>query len=1162
MRLRRFAFFLCLLFSCGFIATGQAAVSITTTAFNPSTATVGVGYSANSAVTATGGQTPYSWSATGFPNGMSINSSSGAPFGTPAVAGTFNVNVTVRDSSNPQQTASKTLTLTVNSGSTPAVSITSTAFNPSTATVGVGYSANSAVSATGGQTPYNWSATGFPNGMSINPSSGAPFGTPTVAGTFNVNITVRDSSSPQKTASKTLTLTVNNASTPALSITSNAFNPSTATVGVGYSAQSPVTATGGQTPYSWSATGFPNGMSINSSTGAPFGTPTVAGTFNVNVTVRDSSSPQKTASKTLTLTVSNAGTSALSITSTAFNPPTATVGVGYGANSPVTAMGGQTPYDWSANGLPNGMGINSSSGAVFGTPTTAGTFNVNVTVQDSSSTQQATSKVLTLTVNPSGSPVSTRPDLVPSNVMVTPSSFTVGDLVTVSLTVANQGEGPAPQSITRIRINSSPATTTAGDFSLGDIDTPAIPPNSSVPLETQVRISGIPPGTYYVWVSLDNGKATDQTDGTNDYAHSQALSISGLPGAGSPLIQSINQTGNSDGTVRLSVSASGNDLRYQWYRDYNFIAGATNPSWTARISGTYWVIVSNGGDAVQSQSESVLVQTAGGGESTQPSPGQATWIGRIDPNLPTVVITHGWQPFTSYGGVLPSWVELMGDEIKERLTRAEFPESIDGQRANIIFFSWPEAYTIAPKGLLYASSYTDAQGAKLAAELERLLGSNYSQDIQFIGHSLGTIVNGYAVGKFPHGGRTQFTVLDAPLKFTYYSQQFFQDHLSSVDVTWVDNYIATRQLSVTPGVGQPITGAALNGGYLFETDHSGIHKKYRESITTDSSTAGFYNSVLLGLQGGFDGNDRPAPQVWRPTYAGSNVEIAMEIVAHLPEIAEFGFKAVQGEVRQTADSVRGTVRQTIRMVTNWFDGNSSMRTRTASASVLADSNPGSSAISVDIAVPANASRLTFDYQFPSATPGDWITVTFNETLLYSFPAESFVGSEFRTAEMPVREIAGQTGVLVVRLNSGSDQQTEVAVSNFQFSAIAPASPSKLANISTRLGVGIGDNAMIGGFIITGTQPKTVVVRGIGPSLGGFGIQGALADPVIEVYDGSGVLRGTNDNWNDAQTRQQIIDSGLAPAWACSKCTTWIKPLIPSWQISRRAASLIPATTTS
>ena len=86
-------------------------------------------------------------------------------------------------------------------------------------------------------------------------------------------------------------------------------------------------------------------------------------------------------------------------------------------------------------------------------------------------------------------------------------------------------------------------------------------------------------------------------------------------------------------------------------------------------------------------------------------------------------------------------------------------------------------------------------------------------------------------------------------------------------------------------------------------------------------------------------------------------------------------------------------------------------------------------------------------------------------------------------------------------------------------------PVLLANISTRLRVQTGDNAMIGGFIITGTEPKTVLVRGIGPSLP---LPGALPDPFIEVHGSSGELLATNDNWRDAATSQEIIVSGLAP----------------------------------
>jgi hypothetical protein len=65
-------------------------------------------------------------------------------------------------------------------------------------------------------------------------------------------------------------------------------------------------------------------------------------------------------------------------------------------------------------------------------------------------------------------------------------------------------------------------------------------------------------------------------------------------------------------------------------------------------------------------------------------------------------------------------------------------------------------------------------------------------------------------------------------------------------------------------------------------------------------------------------------------------------------------------------------------------------------------------------------------------------------------------------------------------------------------------------------VGTGDNLMIGGFIITGTGPKAVVLRGMGPSLAGSGISNFLADPVLELRDSSGALIRKNDNWKDDQ----------------------------------------------
>jgi hypothetical protein len=86
-------------------------------------------------------------------------------------------------------------------------------------------------------------------------------------------------------------------------------------------------------------------------------------------------------------------------------------------------------------------------------------------------------------------------------------------------------------------------------------------------------------------------------------------------------------------------------------------------------------------------------------------------------------------------------------------------------------------------------------------------------------------------------------------------------------------------------------------------------------------------------------------------------------------------------------------------------------------------------------------------------------------------------------------------------------------------------PVTLANISTRGLVLDGDNVLIAGFIITGTQPKRLALRAIGPSLP---LVNALSDPSLEFYNGSGQLVGSNDNWRTNTNRQEIIDAGLAP----------------------------------
>jgi len=87
---------------------------------------------------------------------------------------------------------------------------------------------------------------------------------------------------------------------------------------------------------------------------------------------------------------------------TVSNPGNQTGTVGTAASLQMSASGGTPPFSWSATGLPSGLSINSSTGLISGTPTTAGTSNVTVTARDSASTPQSGSTSFTWTVNPVG----------------------------------------------------------------------------------------------------------------------------------------------------------------------------------------------------------------------------------------------------------------------------------------------------------------------------------------------------------------------------------------------------------------------------------------------------------------------------------------------------------------------------------------------------------------------------------------------------------------------------------------------------------------------------------------------------------------------------------------------------------------------------------------
>jgi hypothetical protein len=366
--------------------TDTPAPSISTTSLPA--ATVGTAYSTTLAATGGAGTLTWSISAGTLPAGLSLNASTGAIAGTPATAATSTFTAQVSDSGNPAMTATHQFSLTVN----PApLAIMSTSLPNGTVNSNYG----TTLQTTGGTTPYTWAVTtgSLPAGLSLNTSTGAITGIPTASGTSTFKVTVTDSTTPTAmTAVQQFSILVN----ATLSVTTTTLP--NATVGTNYNQT--LQSSGGTAPVTWSVTvgSLPAGLTLNGATGVISGSPTASGTSNFTVQASDSSSPTQTATQALSILVN---VTPLQITTTSL--PSGTVGVSYSTS--LQSSGGTPPVTWSVTvgSLPAGLSLNASTGAITGSPTTAGTSNFTVTATDSTTpTAQTATQALSITINNSG----------------------------------------------------------------------------------------------------------------------------------------------------------------------------------------------------------------------------------------------------------------------------------------------------------------------------------------------------------------------------------------------------------------------------------------------------------------------------------------------------------------------------------------------------------------------------------------------------------------------------------------------------------------------------------------------------------------------------------------------------------------------------------------
>jgi len=360
------------------------APSITTTTLP--NGIVGANYSQT--IVFTGGHGPFTWSisAGALPTGFSLNTATGAITGSSNTVNTYSFTVKVVDSSNPAQTASQPLSISIVTGPllvTPATLPTGAINDPYPSTT---------LGASGGLPPYTWAITvgSLPAGLLLNVSTGAITGTPTgPSGTANFTAQVTDSASTKATGS--FSIIVNSV----LAITSTSLPGATA--GTNYSTN--LSATGGVTPYNWSisAGSLPSGMNLSGNTIS--GIATTAGTVSFTIMVNDASGGSQSAAVSIVV----APAPPLTVATTSGSLPQGVLNTIY-PSTQLNATGGFSPYTWSqvlpgAGPLPPGMGL-SSNGNITGTPTSTGTYPFTVQVTDSATpTANTANATLSITVS-------------------------------------------------------------------------------------------------------------------------------------------------------------------------------------------------------------------------------------------------------------------------------------------------------------------------------------------------------------------------------------------------------------------------------------------------------------------------------------------------------------------------------------------------------------------------------------------------------------------------------------------------------------------------------------------------------------------------------------------------------------------------------------------
>jgi uncharacterized protein (TIGR03437 family) len=600
-----------------------------------------LGSNVSTTLAASGGLPPYHWSCGDLPPGMTLNASSGALSGTPSAPGSYDLTIVVADSQSPPATAQFSVTVSVFGIGTSTLPA---------ATVTVHYSQS--LSAAGGVSPYSFTASGLPAGLSLS-SSGVLSGIPTATGSFTLAVQVTDSAG--KSFSENLTLVVNSLPAP-LTITGGPLTGGI--VATAYSAN--LSATGGVTPIVWSLIGgsLPPGLYLTGSSAVIQGLPKTAGTYSFTLQAADSNGALSSA--TYSIVISPASLT-LSVPSSF---PIGIVGVDY-PEQILTASGGTAPYAFTVTG-PWPAGLTLENGQFNGIPTAAGSYAFTITVTDASGkTANAPSSIL---IHPPEA------DLVISQSMVsfllTIGSGSVASHATVTV------RSSVVQKLLNYSISVSPPApwldVTGGGTTPGTVEITVAPSALSLlpataPYQTTISVSCAAPSpcagsVHTITVSLQVSALVPQLSSTSSLISFQAsspaslsqpfgiqntgggtlsitavtpadpwLSVSGVPeslAAGPPAFFGVtaDPTGMATGYYHSSILISSS-------------AGSIDVPVSLSIPPSMIMSLFPGGTQIQTESGVTPGVTSGAFQVSVTGSSAASWTAAVQPGAPWLKVT-------------------------------------------------------------------------------------------------------------------------------------------------------------------------------------------------------------------------------------------------------------------------------------------------------------------------------------------------------------------------------------------------------------------------------------------------------------------------------------------------------------------------------------------